>query len=110
MFNTFNIGQQVYYVDMLDKPKIVPGVIVGIGISTTGYKLYDIKTKIGVVSKECAFVSDTLKDAEKALANISPIQKEMNAIREKAQAELDAKRKLIIGEPQFKNLLDKETK
>lgn len=113
MFKTFNIGQQVFIVDLTEN-KIIPGVVVGNSLSTTGYKLIEVrvKTKEGFakMDKECAFVCEELKHAKAALADFLPIQKEMNSIRDKAQAELDAKRKLIIGEPEYAHLVEKSNK
>lgn len=101
------IGNKIYYLDTKDKA-VKDGQIIGINLSDTGYTLYSILDDNRItdnrITVEEAHCYNNIDDAEAHSARVLPIIARAEAVKDKAQAEVDALRIEVIGEPIHREL------
>ncbi len=102
------LGKKVYYISFKDRC-IKEGYCNGYSISSGGYALVHIK----INDREETHVEDALVSEDKAALEVVlnktlPISDRMSAIQKECHAQLDVLRKQIVGDVQFKNLIEKE--
>ena len=100
------IGEKIYYLDFKNK-KVSSGIVIGSHITTTGYGAYLVRTDEGDVQKEMSICYLNENEANNALKYKLPIAEEMNKLIEETNRIVNELRLDIIGEPPFKDLVEK---
>lgn len=104
----YMLGRKVYWLSFAEgKENVYDGIVIGETISDTGYRRYLIETAEGKVARESAYVYADKEVAKAAFDAKLPIANKMVEIQKKAQEELDALRKEILGDPEFAYLVEK---
>lgn len=99
------LGKEVYFIDQKAR-KVNTGIVLSATISQSGYDIAIILSEGLKRSIETALVFWYKEEADEALPKVLAIKDEMDAIEKEANDKLDEKRKLVIGEPQHKELAD----
>nr|DAE46860.1 MAG TPA: Transcriptional regulator FleQ factor, AAA+, ATPase, c-di-GMP [Caudoviricetes sp.] len=101
----YMLGKKVYWLSFAEgRENVYDGVVIGASISDKGYRRYLIETAEGRVARESAYVFADKETAKAAFDIMLPIADKMVEIQKKAQEELDALRKQLLGEPEFSHL------
>ncbi len=101
------IGEKVYCVEIKEK-RIVEAIIIGAGISTTGYLQYALRTNEAQprnVRLDYALVFKDENEANIQLPTILKLEDDMKAVIKEYDAKLNAMRETLLGKPEFKHLL-----
>ena len=99
------LGQEVYFIDQ-KAHKVNSGVVVSVLVSQSGYDVAILISEGLKRNIETPLIFFEKEDAEKRLPEVLAIKDEMEAIEKEANDKLDEKRKLVIGEPQHKEIAD----
>ena len=100
------IGKYIYYLDFKNRC-VGSGIVIGSHITTTGYGAYLIRTPEGDKQKEMSVCYLIEEEAGEALRLKQHIADEMNNLIEETNKRVNDLRLAIIGEPPFKELMEK---
>ena len=102
------LGKKVYYISFKDRC-IKEGYCIGYSISSAGYALVGIKINDREETHvEEALVSEDKVALDELFNKVLPISDKMNAMVKEHLAQLNVLRKKIVGDAQFKHLIEKE--
>lgn len=100
------IGKYIYFLDFKNRC-VGSGIVIGSHITTTGYGAYLIRTAEGDKQKEQSICYLIEEEAGEALKLKLPIADEINKLVEETNKRVDDLRLALIGEPPFKELVEK---
>lgn len=101
-----HIGSEVFYLEASSK-KIKTGTVVGLHVSDSGYILVSIISGDKKINVESAHVFDNEGEAVKHKQIVEPIIISAEILAKKANDDVDALRKEVIGEPTVLHLSDR---
>lgn len=100
------IGSEVFYLEASSK-QIKTGTVVGMHVSESGYVLLSIISGDKKINVESAHVFENEGEAVKHKQIVEPIIISAEILAKKANDDVDALRKEVIGEPTVMHLADK---
>lgn len=100
------IGKYIYFLDFKNRC-VGSGIVIGSHITTTGYGAYLIRTPEGDKQKEQSICYLIEEEAGEALKLKLPIADEINKLVEETNKRVNDLRLDLIGEPPFKELMEK---